>query len=237
MGSTGAKPKIQILSNPYIIVGCQPRGASFFMRTALRELGLEIGHEEPEKDGVVGFQHLLHSHPWTMKAMKKGRRRPKVWLLQFRHPVPTINSMAAMYFRGDWPPLTGPLNIQYMCRMQKSDTPVMRAMRLYYHLNEQGMKQYKFKTRYQIENVDEAWPRIMEAIGMPGKPMPDVPRDTNSRKDKGKYPNLEWRDIYDVWPDYGMRIARLADCMGYDVGDWQNTELQQWADGQEKGES
>ena len=232
MGLTGAKSSWS--GKPYIFVGCQPRGASLFMTTALRELGLEIGHEDPEKDGVVGWPHLLPSHPWTMKGLKKGRRRPKVWLLQFRHPVPTINSMAAMYFRGDWPPLAGPLNVQYMLRMEARDTPVVRAMKLYYHLNELGMKDGKFKTRYQIEDVDEAWPRIMEAIGMAGTAMPDVPRDTNTRKDKGKYPNLEWPEIFNAYPQYGMRIARLADCMGYDVGDWQNTELQQWADEQKE---
>lgn len=213
----------------YVIIGCLPRGASFFMSALLRALGLEVGHEEPEKDGVVGWQHLMPNHPWTMKALRKWRLKERVYLMQMRHPVPTINSMAAMYFRGDWPPLAGGLPVAHMFKMVKTDTPVIRAMKLYYHLNQLGMQDPKFKIRYHIEDIDKEWPVIADAIGMPGVEMPVIPRDTNTRKALGKYPNLTWQEIFDANPNYGMLISKLAGRMGYDVGAWGQTELSQWA--------
>ncbi len=221
------------MENPYIIIGCQPRGASVYMRTVLRQLGLEVGHEKPERDGVVGWQHLHPSHPWTMEALKKAKGRKRVWLMQMRHPVPTINSMAAMYFRGDWPPLAGGVPVSHMFRMEPDDTPIVKAMKLYYHVNIMGFRDVKFKIRYHIEDIDAEWPVIADAIGLPDAELPDVPQNTNTHKDMGKYPNLEWPDICDAHPLYGQYISRLAGQMGYNVHDWQNTELSKWAAEQE----
>jgi hypothetical protein len=150
--------------------------------------------------------------------------------MQMRHPVPTINSMAAMYFRGDWPPLSGDTPVGYMFKFERDDTPVQQAMKLYYHLNQLGMQDPKFKIRYHIEDIDSDWPVIADAIGMPGVEMPDIPRDTNSHKDMGKYPDLTWQEIFDNNPNYGTLISKLAGSMGYDVGAWGQTELSQWAE-------
>ena len=169
------------MNKSYAIIGCAPRSGSVFMQQALNALGLKTGHEDPDKDGVVGWQHLCPGHPWTMKALRKSRGRRRVYMMQMRHPVPAINSIAAMYFRKEWPPLRGKLSVEYMCQFYKTDTPVIKAMRLYYHLNAFGMKDGKFKTRFHIETIDEDWPAIMEAMEMPGTPLPDVPKDTNSR--------------------------------------------------------
>jgi hypothetical protein len=218
------------MQNKYVIIGCQPRGASFYMRTLLRALGLQVGHEDPEKDGVVGWQHLMPNHQWTLKALQKWRLKERVYLMQMRHPVPTVNSMAAMYFRRDWPPLAGGLDVQYMCKMERNDTPVVRAMKLYYHLNLMGMQDPKFKIRYHIEDIDKEWPIIADAIGMPGIEMPDIPRDTNTHRDRGKYPDLTWQEIFDMNPHYGLLISKLAGSMGYDVGAWGQTELSRWSE-------
>jgi hypothetical protein len=74
---------------------------------------------------------------------------------------------------------------------------------------------------------------IADAIGLSGVELPKVPRDTNTHKDMGKYPNLEWSEIYDALPVYGRYISRLAERMGYNADAWEHTELSQWANEQE----
>jgi hypothetical protein len=206
------------------------------MQKVLQELGLDIGHEEPGKDGVIGWQHLMPNHPWTLKALRKGRGRRKVYMMQLQHPVPTINSIAAMYFRGDWPPIPGGLPVEYMFRFERNDTPVIKAMRFYYHLNELGLKDQKFMPIYLLEDIHHYWKSISETMGFPGTERPTPEWDRPAEEEMEKYPNLEWRDICEAYPGLASSIARLSDCMGYDVGEWKQTELSQWANAQTKEE-
>jgi len=222
------------LNKPYVIIGCQPGPDAEYRQKVMEELGLEIGVGEAGADGVVGWQHLIPNHPWTLKALRKGKGRQKVYMMELRHPVPTINSMAAMYFRRDWPPLPGEVPVEHMFRFERNDTPVIRAMRLYYHLNSLGMKDQKFKIIYPVEDIGDSWDVISEAIGFPGTEMPEPAWDRHREDELEKYPNMQWRDIFDAFPAYGTHIARLADCMGYNVGDWDKTELAQWVNQGEK---
>jgi len=205
-------------NDKYIVVACPPRCGSVYMTTVLRELGMDIGHEEPGPDGVVGWQHLMGSHPWTMKALKLAKGREIVWLEQFRHPVPAIASMAARFRRGDWPPLTAQEPVAYIFRWQSSDSCLVKALKIYYYMNLSGFQDQKFNDhRYRIESIDAAWPWIAELIGLGDTALPKVPRDTNSHKDKGGYAQLGWTEIFDAWPSYAMNVAMLADKMGYVV--------------------
>lgn len=203
------------MSEKYVIVGCAPRSGSLWICKVLNELGIKVGHEELGADGVVGWQYLVN-HPWVMKALKVIKDRPVVWLHQSRHPVPTIKSIAAMYKRGDWPPLTPELPLNYVFKITKSDSTLVKALKLYYYTNLSGLQNQKFR-QYRVESIDASWPWISELIGFPNIPLPKVPRDTNSHKDLGMYEKVTWADIFDAWPSYAMNVARLADKMGYVV--------------------
>lgn len=211
------------MSKPYLIIGSQPGQGETYLQEVFEAVGFDVGVGEPGTDGVLGWQHLIMSHPWTLKALRKGRRREKVYIMQIGHPVPTINTIANMYLSRKWPPLPGNLPIGYMFRFEKTDTPLIKSTRIYYHLNEQGLKDPKFKLCFPIEEIESWWDKIAEAIGVAGTSLPDVTMDEE------KTEPLEWRDIFDAIPNIGFHIGRLSDCMGYDVGEWQQTELSKWA--------
>lgn len=181
------------------------------MTYALRAIGLAIGHEMPGADGVVGWQQLCPEHPYTLDAIECGTGRELVHLMQMRHPVPSINSMV-FQFENQPPWLT---NDNYMFHIETADTPLMKAMRVYYHMNRLGMENPAFKIRYRIEDVDSAWPGIMDAIGRTGQAMPDIPGDVNTRR-QYKYPCLDWQDIHNAFPLYGDYIKELSERMGYE---------------------
>ena len=185
------------------------------MRSMLREIGLKVGHEKPEEDGVVGFQHLIRGHQWQKQAIEMAGDRRIVRLMQVRHPVPAITSMAAMYARGDWPPFAGGMKMSRFCRMDGQDTWVGRAMKLYYHLNHSGLLMDCWRLIYHVEALEGVWSQIMKMLDMDKTPMPDLPKDTNTHKDKGKYPDLSWSNIYGAYPAYGHHIATIATELGY----------------------
>jgi len=195
----------------YVIIGCVPRCGSTYMFKALSQLGLDIGHESTGSDGVVGWQQLLFDSATTRQAYVKGAGREKVLLMQTRHPVPAIISMSVCYVR------KAPWIVQDCFNIEPGDTPLMKAMRLYYHLNLLGLHDSRFQFRYRIEDIDTAWPRIMAAIGMPGVALPDISRETHSFKPHYQYPALSWADIYRAFPLYGDRIVQLAHDMGYEL--------------------
>jgi len=196
----------------YFIIGCGLRSGVTYTYELLQAAGLDIGYGEPGKDGVIGWQYLMNTHPAVMKAMRKARnsgRKPLVWLMQVRNPVDTINCMADMYARGDWPPIPSIRPVESAMRLRKDDSPILKAMKLYYHINICGMRSRKFTLRYRIEDMPRVWPSIAEIMEKPGLELPDVPLFTNP--DKG----MTWEEMCETSPGYGLSIKRMAHEMGY----------------------
>jgi hypothetical protein len=136
--------------------------------------------------------------------------REIVWLHQVRPPVPTINSMAAMYTRKDWPPLAEGEYVEFMSHIDTYDHGLTKAMKLYYYLNNAGVQDRRFGKGYNIDYLDDVWGEICHRIGMPGCELPSVPRDTNSHRDKGGYGDYTWNVMCGFCPEYGSYIARLC---------------------------
>ncbi len=204
--------------NNYIGIGCCLKSGAIYTQEVLKELGLDIGLGVPGKDGVIGWQHLMSTHPMTLRALRKARnsgKMPITWLMQVRNPADTINAMAAMYSRGDWPPIPDMKPVQYRMHMQSDDTNVQKAMRLYYHINQSGMTTKRFSIRYRLEDMARVWHSIAEAVGKPGVELPGFRvRVQNEEGDR------TWDEIQSECPDAGVLgccIERMATKMGYDL--------------------
>lgn len=209
--------------NNYIGIGCCLKSGAVYMQDILKELGLNIGMGKPGKDGVIGWQHLMTTHPMTMDALRKARNtgKPMLWLMQVRNPTDTINAMAAMYARGDWPPIPDMKPVKYRMHMSSDDTHVQKAMRLYYHINQSGMTAKRFSIRYRIEDMGRVWPSIAEAIGKPGAEFPGIIVRPDEEGDR------TWDEIQSECPDAGVLgccIERMATKMGYKLNNNGGTE-------------
>jgi hypothetical protein len=101
--------------------------------------------------------------------------------------------------------------------MEDNDTPLMKAMRLYFYLNIMGIADEGVSIRYRVEDIGSHWPAIAEALGIQGTPFPGIRTDANTFRGDYPYPELQWSEIYDSCPLYGDYIASIAGIMGYDV--------------------
>lgn len=202
----------------YIIVGCCARCGSVYTRSLFLGCGLQVGHEQPEIDGVVGWQQLISTDVLRREAEEMAAGRPIVYLRQTRHPVPAITSMAALYSSGEWPTVRDAENpVAYMLTIEAAgiESPLINAIKLYYHLNTVGELETEWHRTYQVEHIDQEWPAIAALCGIPGAELPKPPRDINTRRGKAHYMELTWADIYAAHGGYATGIARMAARWGY----------------------
>ena len=198
----------------YIIVGCCARSGSVFIRSVFLGCGLQVGHERPDVDGVVGWQQLITNSDSRRKAAKMAAGRPIVWLMQVRHPIPAIASMAALYGSGEWP-MADETTFEIRIEATGSDEPLLSAIKLYYQLNSVGLET-QWHLTYRVEAIDVEWPAIAALCGIPGVELPKPPRDINTRKGSADYMDLTWPQIHISHPQYGAAILDMARRWGYE---------------------
>ena len=210
------------MHDKYIIIGCCPRSASVYTHYLLGALGLQVGHERPFSDGVIGWQQLKPEDEMRRSARDYAGGKEIVYLMQVRHPLLVINSMAVLYNEGVWPTLPDASPHEYRLQIAGAgkQSGLVKAINLYYRLHKsaQSLRWHKI---YRIEAIEEEWLAIATLIGKPGVPMPDISRTTNTRRDKYEYPNYTWRDIYAAHPVLTKLIERMAARWGYGEGDYQ----------------
>lgn len=208
------------MHDKYIIIGCCPRSASVYMHYLLGTLGLQVGHERPDIDGVIGWQQLKPQDEMRHKAEEMAAGREIVYLMQVRHPVLVINSMVALFDNGLWPVLADAHPREYRLRIEAAGSQggLLKAINLYYGLNKSGESTDWHKT-YRIEAIREEWPSIAKLIGIHGVLMPEIPTDTNTRRDKCEYNDYTWQDMYATHPVLTKLIECMAARWGYEKGE------------------
>ena len=205
-----------IMHDKYIIIGCCARSGSAYMNHVLRKTGLLVGHERPDVDGVVGWQQLISTDTIRCKAEEMAAGREIILLMQVRHPVKVINSMALLY-REEWPTLAGENPIDYRFRIEavEGQSGLAKAISLYYYLNNASEKT-DWQKLYKVEEIGREWASIANLIGITGTLLPEVPTSTNTRKGKWDYPDYGWEDIYAENPLFAEHIERMAAKWGYE---------------------
>lgn len=223
-------PVKEIESDKYVIIASMPRSGSCFITGVLHRAGLRIGHEHPEDGGVAGWTALFPASDFYKKAMDFATdlKKELVWLHQIRHPLSTIESMAAMIARGDWNHWGMPelwRELRGVIDYHVMDSLLVCAMKLYIHLDSLVPKQTEFS--YRIEDLADAWAEICDRADVGEVDLDEVLGDpqfespfawpTNSHRNRKGYMPLSWELFEGVNPVLTNQLKEICDIYGYDV--------------------
>lgn len=182
----------------YLGVFATPCSATHFMRLVIRDLGFDVGSEDkPHRDGQVA---------WTTALHPVGTFRLR--LHQVRNPIMVISGLQIyarhIYFRREVLPRA---NVHF------NGNVVRWCAEYWMRWNEHCESRADY--RYQIENIDEAFPEICRLLHIEAS-LPDVDRAHNTKRDH--YVPLTERQIIDQIPrrrrgDFASQCKRY----GYEV--------------------
>ena len=176
------------------VKGCA-RSGTLFAATYLKRLGLAIGHERLEADGVVAWQFTPIKFPFEGNIVAH----------QVRHPLRVIES--AMTMRGkSRDMMDGFIDLGEGLR-------VVQMMRYWVLWNELAEETSQFTYR-----VEDQMHVLAVAVGK--KPLKELPpTNTNTRRRKKEYvvPKFTFADLKGFDEEWCARIKKLAKKYGYKI--------------------
>lgn len=208
------------------ITAC-PYSGTFHTVTLLRDIGLQIGHEQYGLDGIVSWQHI---HMSKADFVANGFSRDMALLHQVRHPLMVISTLRQIHVgykhpitkRNIWAfvkELTESMGIDWNIAdetppQDKVKDPLI-WMRLWFWWNKHGTE--KADAVYRIEELPDRWGWFLDELGLDSVVMPVADRTIN-RKGIPRLKTrkiLSWNDLYEIDPDLTLDILDLAAEFGY----------------------
>jgi hypothetical protein len=188
----------------------------------LRELGLDIGHEQYGDDGIVSWQHI---HMSKANFITEGFAEDMALLHQVRHPLMVISSLRQIHV-GYKHPATGhniwayikevteAMGVDWdieaeMPPQDKVKSPLI-WMKLWYWWNKYG--QEKADATYRVEEIPDCWGWFLCELGLESTPMPEIIKTINRKKTRKI---LSWDEIFAVDNQLTLDILDLAGKFGY----------------------
>lgn len=177
---------------PLLVIGTGRCGTGFISKL-LSEAGAEVGHEWMGADGTADWRQTFHSHcrEWSI-------------VQQVRSPLPTVGSLQTMSLAS-----VAVAN----SHMSLPEKRLERSMLWYVKVN--LIAQQKALFAYQVEAVDEVWDRLCELTAIPGRPMPEVPTNINTRHLSYTMPT--WDELDKCNEKLAKRVRELGRSYGYEV--------------------
>lgn len=215
-----------------ILIAAHGRSGTHYTAAVLQAVGLDMPHEVLGKDGTVSWKHIA---PGEFVVIGKQRTQtiPVIdfthIIHQVRHPLAVIASSqtfsestwAYMEQRLGLPPLparkwpspgSGPFSI----RDKRRPALIRRGMRTWLGWN--GLIESRAEWRFQIERLDELFPELLTRIGLPPRPVPDVPRSRqDSRRDRKGHRPVSCDDLYAADATLAEQLVEMARRYGYDI--------------------
>jgi hypothetical protein len=181
------------LAKPVAIVGCGRSGTQY-MSLVFQQAGLDVGHERMGADGTVDASFGPRLDP-----------EKYVVLHQVRQPIKVIANITIAR-ESSWRRIS-----QYIDLIRK---PILRrALQVWIDWNK--LNEAKARWTYRIEDIDQAWPKICDEIGIPHCPkaLEGIPRNQHTRV--GRYEPTTWEALMKLDPER-VEIARdMARRYGY----------------------
>ena len=186
--------EIQHCEHKYIaITGCA-RSGSTFMTEVMKAAGLDIGHHhEARVDGICSDVVA------SFKCLDKC-----IVLHQVRHPLHQIASMTTAMDK-TWDYMASFMDIDNMGLLRKCMT---------YWLEWNARAEKKAVLTFRVENLDHYWGNICQLLSIAEQPLPDIPKDLNTRR--GKYALVSWKDLFQEDTILAKRIEEKAREYGYE---------------------
>ena len=193
------------LEKPVAIIGCGHSG-TFFASEVFQHLGIDVRHELVGEDGIAGwnYTHLLrHQFP------EFGLAQDSVVLHQTRNPLDVISSVQAM-LPETWIAVASRALARGQHWFPIDDSHPVRGMK--YWLSWNYMAEDNADFRYRVEDMESALPTILEMLGVPNAPMPDVPKTMN----KHEYEHVfTWEELLAANKFLYEKTRELSEQYGY----------------------
>jgi hypothetical protein len=193
------------LEKPVAIIGCGHSG-TFFTSEVFQHLGIDVRHELVGKDGIAGwnYTHLLPS-----QFPEFGLPQDSVVLHQTRHPLEVISSVQAM-LPETWTAIADRARARGYTWNQLDEPHPVRGMK--YCLSWNFMAESIADYRYKVEDMASVLPIILDMLGVPNAPMPDVPKTMN----KHEYDHtFTWDELSAANMFLYEKIRELSEEYGY----------------------
>lgn len=205
----------------FLITGF-PRSATHYTKTLMNGIGLNVKGEEygrtekinPDEkvDGVVSWQHLnLH------------KDKIDVILHQVRNPLKVLSSSQTLFnntLRKIFKQIEAPYSWGIKLHFRKFD--MINEKQLLYYLmyswlfwNELIENDKRVVYRYKVEEISNEWSNILDNLSLKKVELPEISKETNTRK--GKYKNLTIEDLYETDKELTEKIINKAKFYGYDL--------------------
>ena len=179
----------------YVFIAGTPRCGTQYIAHALQAIDVDVQHEAFGTQGITAFCIV----PYL------ANRKEGIVIHQTREPLKVIASMHTIK----------PNTWDYIINQTGIDPAyggILHAvMRLYLKLNNHIDKYHHF--RYKIEDIGEKWAQLLDIIGIPNQPLPDIPTNTHTRKDK--YLPLTWAELEFRDAELTKYICEMGHSYGY----------------------
>jgi len=184
---------------PFLITG-HPRSGTGYISHVLSKLGLDVKHEDWGADGVSSYAHLLSPEKFSTIAH------------QTRHPLDVFKSVKTLSKYNS-------KHYERTCHLVGEDPmippekPLIRIMWTWINWCKEADRVSSY--RYQIEQLDEIYPDLYEALGIEADYLPESD-DRNSRKDDPDYiEKITWDDLFKLDKQLAKQVKDLAKKYGY----------------------
>lgn len=178
----------------YIFIAGYPRSGTQYIAKVMTAAGLDVQHEAFGQHGISAFHIIPH-----LATIKQG-----IIIHLVRRPIGAISS--AQTIESSW----GYIN-EYTGIHRKQGGIIHAAMRLYLKFN-LAIEQYT-TIRIQVEQLESHWDDLCEIVGLDQQPMPDIPKDTHTRKHK--YTPLGWHELEFRDKELAGELKEMSERYGY----------------------
>jgi len=187
----------------FLITGCGRSGTKY-MATVLRRCGLDVGHEQMGRDGIVSSYYCFKVKRYPGRHLVP-RPAFDVVLHQVRHP---LRSIASIQTGHSW---------RWTCQFLPVGPKAPLLRRACYNwlvFNEEAERQAALT--YRIEALEAAWPDLQRLLGFEADYglIADIPKDINTRR----HTAVSWADVRQAAPKVYGRIWAAARRYGYEEG-------------------
>lgn len=181
------------------------RSGTTWFGEAMKLIGLDVRHQANGEHGCSGAEFAIDAdwYPWFPvygggDCANVGERRSDYDYAHVfhgvRHPLWAIPSLQKNYaaINAEFWVDAGVLGSHVM-----DATGVVRNAEMYYYINRAIDESKQAEYRFQIERVEQEWPRLMEMLGLEGTPWPNLGR-VNKAVGWGQYEPLTWTGLEDA---------------------------------------
>ncbi len=200
------------------------RSGTTWFGEAMARIGLDVRHQANGEHGCSGAEFAIDAdwYPWFPvygggDCANVGERRSDYEYAHVfhgtRNPLWAIPSLQKNYaaINAEFWVDAGVLEPWVM-----SAPGVVRNAQMYYHINRAIDASRQAEYRFQIERVEQEWPRLMELMGLHGTPWPELGR-VNQAVGWGQYEPLTWQGLEEaVGSTLANSIRQQAKEYGYE---------------------